>query len=137
MTIYKLSKETGIFEQTLHSMFNGNTSSPKLDNAVRIARVLDIDLNKLKGFISDEKELENFNKIGVIEQLISVIDEMSEFEIETGYEDETDLIDLDEIKENREDIIKKGLCTMKEIYKFLVKLGFNNEEINKWLDEIR
>ena len=68
---------------------------------------------------------------------ISVIDEMSEFEIETGYEDETDLIELDEIKENREDIIKKGLCTMKEIYKFLVKLGFNNEEINKWIDEIR
>lgn len=48
MTIYRLSKETGIFEQTLHSMFNGNTSSPKLDNAVKIAKVLDIDLNKLK-----------------------------------------------------------------------------------------
>ena len=54
MTIYRLSKETGIFEQTLYSMFNGNTSSPKLDNAVRIARVLDIDLNKLKeGDIND------------------------------------------------------------------------------------
>ena len=48
MTIYKLSKETGIFEQTLHSMFNGNTASPTLDNAVKIAMVLDIDLNKLK-----------------------------------------------------------------------------------------
>jgi len=48
MTIYRLSKETGIFEQTLHSMLNGNTSSPKLDNAVRIAKALDIDLNKLK-----------------------------------------------------------------------------------------
>ena len=48
MTIYRLSKETGIFEQTLHSMLNGNTSSPKLDNAVKIAKVLDIDLNKLK-----------------------------------------------------------------------------------------
>lgn len=54
MTIYRLSKETGIFEQTLYSMLNGNTSSPKLDNAVRIARVLDIDLNKLKeGDIND------------------------------------------------------------------------------------
>ena len=54
MTIYKLSKETGIFEQTLHSMVNGNTASPKLDNAVRIAKVLDIDLNKLKeGDIND------------------------------------------------------------------------------------
>lgn len=48
MTIYRLSKETGIFEQTLHSMLSGNTSSPRLDNAVRIAKVLDIDLNKLK-----------------------------------------------------------------------------------------
>ena len=48
MTIYKLSKETGIFEQTLYSMFNGNTFSPTLDNAVKIAQVLDIDLNKLK-----------------------------------------------------------------------------------------
>lgn len=49
MTIYRLSKETGIFEQTLHSMISGNTSSPKLDNSVKIAKVLDIDLNKLKG----------------------------------------------------------------------------------------
>lgn len=48
MTIYRLSKETGIFVQTLNSMLNGNTSSPKLDNAVKIAKVLDIDLNKLK-----------------------------------------------------------------------------------------
>lgn len=48
MTIYRLSKETGIFEQTLHSMISGNTSSPKLDNAVKIAKILDIDLNKLK-----------------------------------------------------------------------------------------
>ena len=113
------------------------TSSITNLNNNQLKEINTFDLNKLKGFISDEKELENFNKIGVIEQLISVIDEMSEFEIETGYEDETDLIDWDEIKNNREDIIKKGLCTMKEIYKFLVKLGFNNEEINKWLDEIR
>jgi DNA-binding helix-turn-helix protein len=48
MKIYRLSKETGIFEQTLYSMLNGNTSSPKLDNAVKIAKVLDIELNKLK-----------------------------------------------------------------------------------------
>ncbi|PMC48590.1 XRE family transcriptional regulator [Streptococcus sp. UMB1385] len=54
MLIYRLSKETGIFEQTLYSMFNGNTSSPQLDNAVKIAKVLDIDLNKLKvGDIND------------------------------------------------------------------------------------
>lgn len=51
MTIYRLSKETGVFEQTLHSMLNGNTSSPKLDNAVKIAKVLDIDLNKLKEWL--------------------------------------------------------------------------------------
>jgi len=48
MSIYRLSKETGIFEQTLYSMFNGKTFSPTLDNAVKIAKVLDIDLNKLK-----------------------------------------------------------------------------------------
>ena len=48
MSIYRLSKETGIFEQTLYSMFNGNTASPALDNTVKIAKVLDIDLNKLK-----------------------------------------------------------------------------------------
>lgn len=48
MTIYRLSKETGILEQTLYSMFNGNTSNPQLDNAVKIAKVLDIDLNRLK-----------------------------------------------------------------------------------------
>ena len=48
LSIYRLSKETGLLEQTLYSMFNGNTSSPQLDNAVRIAKVLDIDLNKLK-----------------------------------------------------------------------------------------
>lgn len=48
ITIYRLSKETGIFEQTLYSMFNGNTASPTLDNAVKIAKILDIDLNKLK-----------------------------------------------------------------------------------------
>ena len=51
ITIYRLSKETGIFEQTLYSMLSGNTSSPKLDNAVKIAKVLDIDLNKLKEWL--------------------------------------------------------------------------------------
>ena len=48
MTIYRLSKETSIFEQTLNSMLHGNISSLKLDNAVKIVKVLDIDLNKLK-----------------------------------------------------------------------------------------
>ena len=48
MSIYRLSKETGIFEQALYSMFNGNTASPTLDNAIKIAKILDIDLNKLK-----------------------------------------------------------------------------------------
>ena len=48
MTIYRLSKETGIFEQTLYSRCSGNPDSPTLDNAVKIAKVLDIDLNKLK-----------------------------------------------------------------------------------------
>ena len=42
MTIYRLSKETGIYEQTLYSMHRGNKSSSKLDNTVRVAKVLDI-----------------------------------------------------------------------------------------------
>lgn len=48
MSVYKLSKETGIFQQTLYSLVNGNTSCPRLDHAVKIAKVLGIDLNKLK-----------------------------------------------------------------------------------------
>lgn len=48
MSVYKLSKETGIFQQTLYSLVNGNTSCPRLDHAVKIAKVLEIDLNKLK-----------------------------------------------------------------------------------------
>lgn len=48
MSVYKLSKETGIFQQTLYSLVNGNTSCPRLDHAVKIAKALGIDLNKLK-----------------------------------------------------------------------------------------
>lgn len=48
MSVYKLSKKTGIFQQTLYALVNGNTSSPRLDHVVKIAKVLDIDLNKLK-----------------------------------------------------------------------------------------
>ena len=48
MSVYKLSKETGIFQQTLYSLFNGKTLNPRLDHAIKIAKVLDIDLNKLK-----------------------------------------------------------------------------------------
>lgn len=47
-SVYKLSKETGIFQQTLYALVNGNTSCPRLDHAVKIAKVLEIDLNKLK-----------------------------------------------------------------------------------------
>lgn len=43
-----LLKETGMFEAILHSMNRGNKSSSKLDNAVRVAKVLDIELNKFK-----------------------------------------------------------------------------------------
>ena len=48
MSVYKLSKETGIFHQTLYALINGKTLNPRLDHAVKIAKVLDIDLNKLK-----------------------------------------------------------------------------------------
>jgi hypothetical protein len=48
MTTYVLLKETGMFEAISHSMHRGNKSSSKLDNAVRVAKVLDIELNKFK-----------------------------------------------------------------------------------------
>ncbi len=43
-----LLKETRMFEAISHSMHRGNKSSSKLDNAVRVAKVLDIELNKFK-----------------------------------------------------------------------------------------
>ena len=42
MMIYMLLKETGMFEAISHSMHRGKKSSSKLDNAVRVAKVLDI-----------------------------------------------------------------------------------------------
>ena len=48
MTIYMLLKETGMFEATSHSMHRGKKSSSKLDNAARVAKVLEIELNKFK-----------------------------------------------------------------------------------------
>ena len=46
---YKLAKLTGIFEQTIYSILKGGAKNPRLDHAVKIAMVFDIDLNKLKG----------------------------------------------------------------------------------------
>ena len=43
-----LLKETRMFEAISHSMYRGNKSNSKLDNAVRVAKVLDIELNKFK-----------------------------------------------------------------------------------------
>ena len=89
--------------------------------------LVEIDLNKLKSY-----NLEST----LINQLISVINEMWEFEIVSEFDEETDLIDRNELIENREQIIKSGLKVISELYKFFVKLGFNNEEINKWIGEI-
>ena len=61
---------------------------------------------------------------------------MSEFEVVSEFDEETELINREELIENREQIIKSGLKIMSELYKFFVKLGFNNEEINKWIGEI-
>lgn len=49
MSKYKLAKLTGIFEQTIYSILKGESKNPRLDHVVKIATVLDIDLNKLKG----------------------------------------------------------------------------------------
>jgi DNA-binding helix-turn-helix protein len=46
---YKLAKLTGIFEQTIYSILKGESKNPRLDHVIKIATVLDIDLNKLKG----------------------------------------------------------------------------------------
>ena len=49
MSKYKLAKLTGIFEQTIYSILKGESKNPRLDHVIKIATVLDIDLNKLKG----------------------------------------------------------------------------------------
>ena len=89
--------------------------------------LVEIDLNKLKSY-----NLEST----LVEQLISVIDEINEFEVVTDFDEETDLIDKDELINNRETIIKSGLKVISELYKFFVKLGFSNEEINEWISEV-
>lgn len=94
-----------------------------------INEIKKIDLNSLKSY-----DLNNKSKV---EQLIAVIDKIGDFEVETGFEEETDLINEDDMKENRVEIIKTGLKTIKEMYKLFVKLGFSNGEMNKWLDEIK
>ena len=89
--------------------------------------IVQIDLNKLKSY-----NLEST----LVEQLISVIDESNEFEVATYFDEETNLIDKDELLRNRKEIIKSGLKVISELYKFFVKLGFSNEEINKWISEV-
>ena len=49
MSKYQLAKLTGIFEQTIYYILRGETKKHRLDHVVKIATVLDIDLNKLKG----------------------------------------------------------------------------------------
>lgn len=89
--------------------------------------LVEIDLNKLKSY-----NLEST----LVEQLISVIDEINEFEVVTDFDEETNLIDKDELLRNRKEIIKSGLKVISELYKFFVKLGFSNEEINEWISEV-
>lgn len=89
--------------------------------------LVEIDLNKLKSY-----NLENT----LVDQLISVINEMSEFEVVSEFDEETELINREELIENREQIIKSGLKVISELYKFFVKLGFSNEEINEWISEV-
>ena len=89
--------------------------------------IVQIDLNKLKSY-----NLEST----LVEQLISVIDEINEFEVVTDFDEDTNLIDKDELINNRETIIKSGLKVISELYKFFVKLGFSNEEINEWISEV-
>ena len=89
--------------------------------------IVQIDLNKLKSYNLKDT---------LVEQLISVIDEINEFEVVTDFDEETDLIDRDELLRNRKEIIKSGLKVISELYKFFVKLGFSNEEINEWISDV-
>ena len=121
------------FNQTLKDWYEADTiitSSITKQGSENndLQEIIPIDLNKLKSYNLDKS---------LTEQLIVVIDEITEFKTQTGFEEETDLINEDDMKENRVEIIKTGLKTIKEMYKLFVKLGFSNEEMNKWLDEIK
>lgn len=125
--LYKLNsllKEKHNAEKIIFSTFN----KQGLDSEkAKMSGIVQIDLNKLKSYNLKDT---------LVEQLISVIDEINEFEVVTDFDEETDLIDRDELLRNRKEIIKSGLKTISELYKFFVKLGFSNEEINEWISEV-
>lgn len=125
--LYKLNsllKEKHNAEKIIFSTFN----KQGLDiEKAKMSGIVQIDLNKLKSYNLEDT---------LVDQLISVINSMAEFKIVTKYEDETDLIDKDTLLEDREIIIKTGLKNIRELYKFFVKLGFSNEEINEWISDV-
>lgn len=125
--LYKLNsllKEKHNAEKIIFSTFN----KQGLDSEkAKMSGIVQIDLNKLKSYNLEDT---------LVNQLISVINSMAEFKIVTEYEDKTDLIDKDTLLEDREIIIKTGLKNIRELYKFFVKLGFSNEEINEWISEV-
>lgn len=125
--LYKLNsllKEKHNAEKIIFSTFN----KQGLDSEkAKMSGIVQIDLNKLKSYNLEDT---------LVDQLISVINSMAEFKIVTKYEDETDLIDKDTLLEDREIIIKTGLKNIRELYKFFVKLGFSNEEINEWISDV-
>lgn len=48
MTRYKLSKLSGVSQPLLYKIANNEVKSPKFSDVIKIARVLDIDLNIFK-----------------------------------------------------------------------------------------
>lgn len=48
MTLYQLSKKSGVPTSTLYALKNEHKPFMTLANTVKVARVLDIDLNELK-----------------------------------------------------------------------------------------
>lgn len=48
MTLYQLSKKSGVPTSTLYALKNERKTFMTLENTVKVARVLDIDLNELK-----------------------------------------------------------------------------------------
>lgn len=125
--LYKLNsllKEKHNAEKIIFSTF----SKQGLDSEkTKMSGIVQIDLNKLKSYNLEDT---------LIKQLISVIDEINEFEVVTDFDEEKNLIDKNELINNRETIIKSGLKVISELYKFFVKLGFSNEEINEWISEV-
>ena len=59
ISIYKLSKLTGLDDGMLNRIINGKTKNPRIDTLIKIAKVLDLDdheFAELCGYRKDDKD---------------------------------------------------------------------------------